>query len=176
MLKQIKYKPAISSFEILEQIRKNNRGLLRFDGGSEGNPGICSIGYVIYYVSSLLDNYDKDNKIGKKEKLKILEEGKVICQRNTNNYAEYKALIYGLKKAKELGLKRLDVEGDSNLIIKQMTGIYKVKSENIKDLYNKAKTIAKDFDNIRYRHIYRNYNSVADGLARKALREYKKEK
>lgn len=122
--------------------------LLQFDGASKSNPGISGAGAVIY-----------ENDI------EIWSESIFVGIKETNNYAEYKGLILGLKKANELEIKKIVVQGDSQLIIKQMKGEYKVKSENLIPLYNEAKQLEKGFDNIQYEHIYRNKNKRADQLS-----------
>jgi ribonuclease HI len=122
--------------------------LLQFDGCSKGNPGFAGAGAVIY-------NYEKE----------IWGESRFIGAKSTNNEAEYNGLIMGLKKALELGITNLEVEGDSLLVIKQMTGEYKVKSETLYKLYDQAKTLEKQFENINFEHIYRNKNKRADELS-----------
>ena len=87
----------------------------------------------------------------------------------TNNEAEYYALIKGLKLALDCNIKSIIVEGDSNLILNQMTGKYQVKAENLIPLYNSAKILDEQFDYIEYRHIKREFNKEADKLANKAL-------
>lgn len=100
--------------------------ILYFDGCSKGNPGLAGAGAVIY----------KNNQ-------EIWSNALYIGSKHTNNYAEYSGLISGLEHAIQLKIKHLIVKGDSNLVIKQMKGEYQVKSDNIKDLYHKAKTLEK---------------------------------
>ena len=122
--------------------------LLPFDGCSKGNPGKAGAGAVIY-----------------KNNTEIWSKSLFIGNKNTNNEAEYTGLLIGLEEAIDMGIKNLCVEGDSLLVINQMTGKYKVKSENLILLYNKAKELEKRFDVIIYNHIYRNLNKRADELA-----------
>ena len=126
--------------------------LLQFDGCSKGNPGKAGSGAVIY-----------------KNKTEIWGKSLFVGNKNTNNEAEYTGLIIGLEEAIDMGIKNLCVEGDSLLVINQMTGKYKVKSENIILLYNKAKELEREFDVIIYNHIYRNFNKRADELSNLAL-------
>ena len=126
--------------------------LLQFDGCSKGNPGKAGAGAVIY-----------------KNKTEIWGKSLFIGNKNTNNEAEYAGLIIGLEEAIDMGIKNLYVEGDSLLVINQMTGKYKVKSENLILLYKKAKELEKQFDIIIYNHIYRNLNKRADELSNLAL-------
>jgi ribonuclease HI len=129
--------------------------LLQFDGASKSNPGISGAGAVIY---------ENDNE--------IWSESIFVGIKETNNYAEYKGLILGLNKATELGIRNILVQGDSQLIIKQMKGEYKVNSENLIGLYNEAKQLEKEFHNIHYEHIYRNKNKRADQLSNICILEF----
>jgi ribonuclease HI len=129
--------------------------LLQFDGGARNNPGICGIGYAIYMFDDLIY---KDNAI--------------VSDYNTNNFAEYKALIYGLNKANELNINEIHVQGDSKIVIGQVEGLYKVKCDELKPLYKNVKEIEKNFDLITYEHIYRQYNKFTDSLVNEALNKY----
>ena len=125
---------------------------LQFDGCSKSNPGIAGAGAVIY-------------KFNEEISAKI----QFVGNNSTNNVAEYTGLIVGLKEAIKLGIKKLDVEGDSMLVIKQMKGEYKVKSGNLIDLYNEAKILEKEFKYISFKHIYRENNKRADELSNLAI-------
>ena len=128
---------------------------LQFDGCSKKNPGLAGAGAVIYKYS------------------KEIWSGKLFVGTNsTNNYAEYSGLIIGLEKAVELNIKALHVEGDSLLVINQMTGKYKCNSENLIEPHNKAKELAVKFDSINFVHIFRNKNVRADELSNHAVIEY----
>lgn len=133
---------------------------LKFDGCSKGNPGIAGAGAVLYL------NNDDDNDVSLEE---IWATSQFIGTKVTNNEAEYSGLIIGLKRAIEMNIKELNVEGDSLLVIKQMLGEYNVKSENLFKLYNEAKECQKQFKNITFTHIYRNQNKRADQLSNMAL-------
>ena len=128
--------------------------LLKFDGCSKGNPGLAGAGAVIY---------NNENEIWGKSVF--------IGDKKTNNEAEYNGLIIGLTEAVNMDIKHLAVEGDSMLIIKQMKGEYKVKSEKLIDLYNIAKELTSQFETITFAHIYRNNNKRADELSNFALNE-----
>lgn len=128
---------------------------LRFDGASKGNPGICGAGFLIY----------KDDKA-------IYKGYAVVSLKNTNNYAEYCAILLGIKKALELDIKSLTVEGDSNLVINQLNQKYEVRSENLKPLYEKIIETLIDLDEIIFEHIYRTKNTEADRLANLAIKKY----
>ncbi len=135
---------------------------LKFDGCSKGNPGLAGAGAVIY----LNDDNDNDND---NELEEIWATSQFVGVKATNNEAEYSGLIIGLKKAIELNIKEINVEGDSLLVIKQMLGEYNVKSENLFKLYNEAKECQKMFKNITFTHIYRINNKRADQLSNMAL-------
>ena len=130
---------------------------LQFDGCSKSNPGLAGAGAVIY------DNITN---------VEIWNGNEFIGTNITNNYAEYMGLIIGLKQAQEMNVKQLIVEGDSMLVIKQMKGEYKVKSLQLIELYNEAKSLEKGFDCIHYTHIYRNNNKRADELSNIAVDKY----
>ncbi len=131
------------------------------DGGSRGNPGPAAIGVVI------------KEKSGKK----VYNIGRYIGI-STNNDAEYKALLEGLSylveylKEKSAG-KKIDLNVscflDSELVVKQMNGEYKVKNPNIKTIWKKIKELEKRFTSIEYVHIPREKNSEADYLVNQAL-------
>jgi ribonuclease HI len=128
---------------------------LNFDGCSKGNPGLAGAGAVIYnYNTELWASY------------------LFIGEKYTNNHAEYAGLILGLERAIVLGIKTLKVEGDSLLVINQMKGIYKCKSDNLFALYNEAKKLEQKFDKIDYEHVLRNKNKRADELSNKAIDDY----
>ena len=135
-------------------ITQLNNGLytLYFDGCSKGNPGKGGSGTIIY---------DNHNNI-------IWSESIYIGDYITNNCAEYNALIFGMKAAISFNIKKIIIKGDSQLIIKQMNGEYKVKS-NI-ELFNSASLLKKEFDEITFEHIYRIENIEADKLANDAIK------
>src|SRR6476469_9070871 len=97
---------------------------LEFDGGSRGNPGPAGIGVVVRA----------------EDRTPLVTIGKFLG-RCTNNVAEYKALITGLREAKQLGAKKVIIRGDSELIIRQMLGQYRVKHPDMKELYDEAQAL-----------------------------------
>ena len=125
---------------------------LQFDGCSKSNPGVAGAGAVIY-------KYNKE----------ISTKIQFVGNNSTNNMAEYTGLLIGIKEAIKLGIKELSVEGDSLLVINQMTGIYKVKSENLIEIHNEVKELTKQFDFISFTHIYRTNNKRADELSNIAI-------
>jgi ribonuclease HI len=130
-----------------------------FDGGSRGNPGLCGAGYVIYTCSSpWTENSAVEPVKGKA----------VVSDSETNNYAEYSALILALRRAKELGFTEIQVLGDSKLVINQQKGEWTC-GPKLRDLYNDAATLIAGFNSCVLEHIPRAQNTVADGLANEAM-------
>jgi len=125
--------------------------ILQFDGACRGNPGPMAIGVVVI-------------KDGKKRK-----EISKRLGRGTNNIAEWTALIEGLKLARDKGCKELEVRGDSQLIIKQITGKYRVKSSNLIPLFNEAKKLCDNFEKLKFKWVKREDNSRTDALCNRAL-------
>jgi len=125
---------------------------LNFDGGSRGNPGAAGIGVVL----------------AAQDDTPLVTLGKYIG-RATNNVAEYMALIVGLREAAKLGARKLLVRGDSELVIKQMLGEYRVKNPALKALFDQAKALVHDFESVRFAHNLRHQNSLADRLANLAM-------
>ena len=121
------------------------------DGGSRGNPGKAAIGVVIY---------DKNNK-----KIKELSRYIGIA---TNNVAEYTALVFGVTALKELQCTEVEIFMDSELIVKQLKGMYKVKHRDMRSLYSK---VINGLKGIKYTitHVKREKNKVADSLVNDAL-------
>ncbi len=125
---------------------------LEFDGGSRGNPGPAGIGVVVRAADGT----------------PVVTLGRFIG-RATNNVAEYKALITALEQARLLGAKKVRIRGDSELIVKQMLGEYRVKNPDLQELYHQAKTLLAHFDHATISHSYREKNVLADKLANLAM-------
>jgi len=124
------------------------------DGGSRGNPGHSAVG--VYCT-------DK----GGKEVFKF----KKYIGISTNNQAEYAALIEGLQLSLQKGIKDLTCFADSELMVKQLKGEYKMKNAGLKPLYENVLKLSKGFNSITYNHVIREKNSVADSLVNDALDE-----
>ena len=125
---------------------------LSTDGGARGNPGPAAYGYVLE-----------------------AEDGTVLDARGetigvaTNNVAEYRALIAGLQKAVELGIDELEVVSDSELLVKQMQGEYRVKNEALRELNDEANSLERKLGRVRYKAVRREHNELADKLVNDAL-------
>lgn len=127
-------------------------GRLYSDGACRGNPGAGGAGAVITDMEG-----------------SVLWEGKEYLGNCTNNIAEYKALILGLKGALSEGYKKLEVYLDSELLANQINGSYRVKNENLKVLMAEVRTLLASFDEIEVKHVLRCHNSHADKLANLAI-------
>ena len=124
------------------------------DGGSRGNPGPASYGVVIR------------NPHGE-----IIARLKKYIGQSTNNVAEYFGLIAALDYAESHGIRALRILSDSELMVKQMRGQYKVKSEDLRPLFERAKKMSQAFESFRIDHVYREQNREADALANQAMAE-----
>jgi ribonuclease HI len=122
------------------------------DGGARGNPGPAAFGYVLEAENGTV----------------LAAHGEAIGTA-TNNVAEYRALIAGLEKAAEVGVNELEVVSDSELLVKQMRGEYKVKSETLRGLFERASDLANRLGPVRYTAVRREHNELADRLVNEAL-------
>ncbi|MEK7595286.1 MAG: ribonuclease HI family protein [Patescibacteria group bacterium] len=128
---------------------------LNTDGASRGNPGLGACAFVL-----------------KNDKGVVLEEGgEFLGKAVTNNFAEYKGLILGLLKASEKDMKILTCRLDSELVVKQLKGEYRVKDTHLKDLFLHLRGLTKAFDYIEFSHVPRKENKEADKLVNKILDE-----
>jgi probable phosphoglycerate mutase len=125
---------------------------LSTDGGARGNPGPAAYGFVLE---------TEDGTI-------LATHGEAIGIA-TNNVAEYSALIAGLRKALELGLDDVEVVSDSELMVKQMRGEYRVKNEALRELSSHAERLARRIGSVSYRAVRREHNELADRLVNEAL-------
>jgi len=126
---------------------------LHADGASLGNPGPAGAGAVLH---------DQDGL--------VLAEVSQPLGRITNNQAEYRALILGLEQARLLGAPRLKIVMDSELVVRQVRGEYRVKNKGLKPLYDKAIGLLQDFRAYDILHVRRDLNAEADALASRAAR------
>jgi ribonuclease HI len=122
------------------------------DGGARGNPGQAAIGVVVS---------DPDGN--------LIDELAERIGVATNNVAEYRAVLRGLERARELGADEVEIIGDSELVARQLTGVYKVKHPAMKPLYEQAVGALRGFDQWRVRTVPRAENARADSLVNAAL-------
>ena len=122
------------------------------DGGARGNPGPAAYGFVLEAEDGTV----------------LAAHGEAIGTA-TNNVAEYSALLAGLRRAAELGVDEVEVVSDSELMVKQMTGVYRVKNEALRDLSLEAARLARALPRVTYTHVRREHNELADRLVNEAL-------
>ncbi len=122
------------------------------DGGARGNPGPAGIGAVFYNQSG-----------------QVVKEISEYLGRTTNNQAEYRAVLRSLEEAKKIGAKRLQFFLDSELVVKQLNGEYKVKNKDLQPLFVRIHNLSLDFSQVGFKHIKREFNKEADGLANLAM-------
>jgi ribonuclease HI len=127
--------------------------VLHCDGAARGNPGPAAIGAVLFAP-------------GKLEPVAVVSEA---IGRATNNEAEYRALLAGLEAALVAGVTHLLVRLDSELLVQQATGAYRVKAVNLKPLFAQLRLLMVRFASITFEHVPRERNSIADDLANAAL-------
>jgi ribonuclease HI len=122
------------------------------DGGARGNPGPAAIGVVVRDAGG-----------------EVLEERGERIGRATNNVAEYRALLLGIELAAAHGADELELVGDSELIVRQVEGRYKVKDATMKELHGQVKAALAPFGNWSIRHVRREHNADADRIVNQAL-------
>ena len=130
----------------------NGRLVVNVDGGARGNPGPAAIAAVV-----------------------TTPEGEVVDSRGetigraTNNVAEYRALLLGIHTARELGAREVELIGDSELVVKQVKGEYKVKDAGLRPLHAEVRSALQDFERWSIRHVRREHNAAADALVNETL-------
>jgi ribonuclease HI len=139
---------------VAKVVERPPRVRLYTDGAARGNPGPAGAGAVIVNPAGHI----------------MAKVGKFLGE-STNNVAEYTGLILGLKRAKAMGIKELDVFADSELMVKQLSGDYAVKADHLKPLHDEAKSLLKAFPDVHVAHIPREENSAADEMSNRAIDE-----
>ncbi len=138
--------------KVTESNLKETKLKLYADGGSRGNPGPSSSGFVIM---DLNDN--------------ILYDEGIYLGITTNNQAEYTALKLGLEKCLEIGAKEVSVFMDSLLVVNQMKGIFKVRNREIWPIHDNISNLVKKFKKVEFQHVPREFNKLADAAVNRAL-------
>jgi ribonuclease HI len=126
--------------------------VLHVDGGARGNPGPAAIGVVVSQPDGA-----------------VVEELAERIGPATNNVAEYRAVLRGLERAAALGAREVELIGDSELVVRQLTGAYKVKHPALRPLYSEAMAALRGFDRWQIRNVPRAENAHADTLVNAAL-------
>jgi len=147
------------------RVSKEKWFLLKFDGGSRGNPGLAGAGYVLFEKKQNCDVKDMSPEAW----TEVYHGQCFLGDNETCNTAEYVALNQGLRAAQLLGIMNLLVEGDSNLVVQQITGTWRVKAENLRGLCKHSQNLITKFENFEIRHIERAMNTRADQLANRAM-------
>ena len=124
------------------------------DGAARGNPGPAGAGAVLF-----------------DEQGQVLERLGKFLGRQTNNVAEYQGLLLGLRRAHELGAEELEVVADSELMIRQLSGLYQVRSPALRQLHTEALTLLKAFRRVKLVHVPRAQNAEADEMSNRAIDE-----
>lgn len=132
--------------------------VLYSDGGSRGNPGPSAAAFV------LMDQNQH-----------VLEQGGAYLGITTNNQAEYHGVRLGLEKAEEKGIRRLEFRVDSMLVVNQLRGSYKIKNRELWPIYERIRQLLESFDHVRFTHVPRELNQLADSLVNKILDQHKNE-
>jgi ribonuclease HI len=122
------------------------------DGGARGNPGPAAYAYVLEAADGTV----------------LAAHGEAIGVA-TNNVAEYRALVEGLRKAVELSVAALEVVADSELLVRQMRGEYRIKNDALRELAREANALARTLERVSYRFVRREHNALADRLVNEAL-------
>ncbi len=122
------------------------------DGASKGNPGLAGAGWIVCDESGV-----------------VLVRGNAFLGRATNNEAEYRAAILGLEEAYRMGARKVVLRADSELLIKQLQGVYRVKHPGLVPLYVQLQKIVSSFEVCVYEHVRRHLNAAADEQANLAI-------
>jgi ribonuclease HI len=131
---------------------RQRRLVANVDGGARGNPGPAAIAAVLATPDG-----------------EVLEETAESIGRATNNVAEYRALLLGIERARAFGAAELDLVGDSELVVRQLKGEYKVKDPGLRELHAQVRAALAGFERWSIRHVRREHNAEADRLVNEAL-------
>lgn len=127
-------------------------GIVYSDGGSRGNPGPSAAGFVVL-------NQDRS----------VVDQGGEYLGITTNGQAEYHGVRLGLEAARRAGLRRVDFYIDSMMVVNQMNGLYSVKNRELWPIHERIRELVRQFDTVRFSHVRREMNTLADGMVNKTL-------
>lgn len=152
---------------LLQEMAGSRRGrqsaprslIVHIDGAARGNPGPAGIGVVLWDEAGT-----------------IREEHQAYIGKATNNMAEYEALLFGLRKARELGYTAVKVFSDSELLVRQIRGEYRVKHPRLRKFYDQVDQLVRSFDAFEIDHVRRGMNTRADLLANRAIEAFLSER
>ena len=129
------------------------------DGGSRNNPGDSACAYVICKMDDT-----------------VVEKGGYYMGIATNNQAEYYGFKKGLERARDLGIEKINLFSDSQLVVNQMKGVYKVKNQELAPLHQEVKDLAESFEKVSFTYVPRELNKIADGEVNRILDEAERNK
>ncbi len=145
-------KLVIDENKIVDEITSNDVLTIYSDGGSRGNPGPSAAGFVIV-----------------NDKQELVEQGGEYLGITTNGIAEYHGVRLGLERALELGYKRLDFRVDSMMVVNQMNGVYTIKNRELWPIHERIRGLIRQFEMVKFSHVKREFNQLADGIVNKTL-------
>ena len=145
-------KLVIDENKIVDEITSNDVLTIYSDGGSRGNPGPSAAGFVIV-----------------NDKQELVEQGGEYLGITTNGIAEYHGVRLGLERALELGYKRLDFRVDSMMVVNQMNSVYTIKNRELWPIHERIRGLIRQFEMVKFSHVKREFNQLADGLVNKTL-------
>ena len=148
-----------SSREDVKKTSKKFEVSVFSDGGSRGNPGPSAAGFVILNSAQ-----------------EVVEQGGEYLGITTSNQAEYHGVRIALERALALGYRRVDFRVDSMLVVNQMNGVYKIKNRDLWPVYERIKRLVGQFEGVRFSHVKREFNQLADGVVNKTLDAHVKRK
>lgn len=137
----------------------NESVIIYTDGGSRGNPGPSAAGFVIVNTRQ-----------------ELIEQGGEYLGITTSSQAEYQAVRLGLERALELGYKNVEFRIDSMLVVNQMNGIYKIKNRDLWPIHDRIRSLLGEFLTVRFSHVKREFNTLADGMVNKTLDQHQQHK
>jgi ribonuclease HI len=151
-------KSSIDLFNSVEEKTSNSYTLVYSDGGSRGNPGPSAAGFVILNAQQ-----------------EVVEQGGEYLGITTNSVAEYHGVRLGLERALELGMKKIDFRVDSMMVVNQMNGVYHIKNRELWPIYERIRDLVRQFESVRFSHVKREFNVLADGMVNKTLDAHERE-
>lgn len=141
--------------ETIDNNTSNSMTVVYSDGGSRGNPGPSAAGFVIL-------NSQQD----------VVEQGGEYLGITTNSLAEYHGVRLALERAIDLNIKKIDFRVDSMLVVNQLNGIYKIKNRELWPIHERIRQLMHQFEVVRFSHVKREFNQLADGMVNKTLDEH----
>lgn len=144
--------PKNNNYYDAKKATTSQKVIIYSDGGSRGNPGPSAAGYVV------MDAREQ-----------VIHEGGVYLGITTNNQAEYQAVRLGLEKAHTIGAREVEFRLDSLLVVNQMNGVYHIKNRELWPIHERIKALVTEFDKVRFVHVKREFNQLADGMVNKVL-------